>query len=227
MFVGNKESAMTLVHHLLQDNACITLELQQQMVDEKKDLNDTEAGKEVQAEIIKERQKAEKIFIELKKEHKEALEARDSQAAEMIAQVEQETALRIARLSEDLERTRISTQKLVEEKYEKLRKVEAALHKEERRLMMLEQEQKDMDLMEERALNDQLARAQERETAALEKRLRKLQVNNKPSQPAHGYPRTVFVEPPTFVVPGSPVVDFSVATYGNSYFFKGPNSTEG
>jgi hypothetical protein len=218
---------MKLINHLMRDKTCITLELQQQMVDEKKDLNDTDAGKEVQAEIIKERQKAEKTFIELKEQHKEALEDRDSQAMEMIAQLQQEATQKIARLGEDLERTRISTQRLVEEKYEKMLKEQNARYEEERRLMRLEQERKEAELRKEREANETRARAQQRETAALEERLRNLQVNSKSSTPTYGLPWNMFGLPPTLAAPTTPVADFSVATYGNSFFFKGPKSTNG
>lgn len=45
--VGTRDSAMNLFQVLIQDRTNITLDLQQQMVNEKKDLEETNAGKEV------------------------------------------------------------------------------------------------------------------------------------------------------------------------------------
>jgi DNA-binding PadR family transcriptional regulator len=119
---GDRESALRLIQTLLKDRTLVTLELQQQMVDERKDLADTDAGKEVRAEIIKERMRAERMIAEIQEEHKEALQAQDIRSAEALAEVREDYTRKIARLDTAFERIKISTEKLIEEKYEKMLK---------------------------------------------------------------------------------------------------------
>lgn len=113
---------MKLILLLLKEKTPITLDLQHQMVDDKKDLNDTTAGRELQADIIRERKNAERAIAEMQEEHKEAIQARDMEAAQALAEVREDYTKRIAELDQSLERMKINTEKLIEEKWERLLK---------------------------------------------------------------------------------------------------------
>jgi hypothetical protein len=172
-------SALRLIQKLVQVKTRVTLELQQQMVDEKKDLGDTDAGKEVQAEIIKERLKAEKMIAEIQEDHKEALQAQDLKAAEALAEVRQDYTSKIAQLDNAFERIKISTEKLIEEKYEKLLKEQLARHEKEMQHLQQEKERHTEELKREKRANENRDRRQKRETADLKKRLERFKGHDK------------------------------------------------
>jgi hypothetical protein len=100
---------MGLLQVLLQDRTDMTLELQQQMVDEHKDLEGTNPGKELQAESIKERERTQQAIAELQEQHSDALRMRDMQAAQDLAEVKRDYTTQIAELDRSLARVKIST----------------------------------------------------------------------------------------------------------------------
>jgi hypothetical protein len=137
---------MRLLHVLLQDRTDMTLELQQQMVNEHKDLEETNAGKELQAEMIKERERTQQAIAELQEQHSEALRTRDMQAAQDLAEVKQDYTTQIAELNRSLARVKISTQRLIEEKYETMMKEQQARHEEALKRVEAEKEVSEMQL---------------------------------------------------------------------------------
>ena len=62
---GDRKSAFKLIETLVRGNTTITLALQKQMTDENKTLDETDAGQELQADIIKERKKFESTLAEV------------------------------------------------------------------------------------------------------------------------------------------------------------------
>jgi hypothetical protein len=116
------------------------------MVDEKKDLDDTDAGKLVRAEIIKERLIAEKTIAELQEQHKELLQAQDIKSAEALAEVREEFTIKIAALDTAFERIKISTERLIQEKYDKMLLDQALRHDEQMRNLRAERESQEMEL---------------------------------------------------------------------------------
>jgi hypothetical protein len=164
---GDRESALRLIQTLLKDRTLVTLELQQQMVDERKDLADTDAGKEVRAEIIKERMRAERMIAEIQEEHKEALQAQDVRSAEALAEVREDYTRKIARLDTAFERIKISTEKLIEEKYEKMLKDQLAHHEKQMHNLRREKESQERKLEQEKKANQERVRMSERHAANL------------------------------------------------------------
>jgi hypothetical protein len=167
---------LSLIQTLLKDRTLVTLELQQQMVDEKKDLDDTDAGKQVRAEIIKERLRAEKMIAEIQEEHKEALQAQDVRSAEALAEVKEDYTRKIARLDTAFERIKISTEKLIEEKYEKMLKDQGVRHEMQMRDLRRERENQDMELEREKKTTEERIRTSERQAAKLAKELKSFQL---------------------------------------------------
>lgn len=169
-------SALRLIQILLQDRTVVTLGLQQQMVDEKKDLGDTDAGKQVRAEIVKERLRAEKMIAEIQEQHKEALQAQDIRSAEALAEVRQDYTSKIAQLDTAFERIKISTERLIEEKYEKMLRDQVVRHEMQMRDLRRKRESQEMELERDKKINEERIRTSERQAANLAKELQKLQI---------------------------------------------------
>jgi hypothetical protein len=71
------ESGQQILEYLINRAQPITLDIQREMVDQKLDLGQTGAGKEVQGDLEKMQAKADKEMRELKEDMKEALAAKD------------------------------------------------------------------------------------------------------------------------------------------------------
>jgi hypothetical protein len=132
------------------------------MVDEKKDLDDTDAGKLVRAEIIKERLVAEKTIAELQEQHKELLQAQDIKSAEALAEVREEFTIKIAALDTAFERIKISTERLIEEKYEKMLEDQAVRHEVQMRNLRGKKESQEIELGRRKKPKQERARVTQR-----------------------------------------------------------------
>ncbi|KAF2807133.1 P-loop containing nucleoside triphosphate hydrolase protein [Mytilinidion resinicola] len=178
---GSTRSAFGLIQTLMQDNARITLDLQQQMVNEKKDLDDTDAGKEVQAEIIKERKKFEKMFAEVQQQKEEALYDQDKESARAMAELQEEYNYRIAQLENSSKNLKTNMERLLKDKYQKLeakmKEQEARHEKEVRRLERERQRQESKLIREKEVARKQTKEARHREREVLEG-LQRLQIKN-------------------------------------------------
>ncbi|KAG8531169.1 uncharacterized protein KY384_004527 [Bacidia gigantensis] len=155
---GDKESAYRLIQTLVQDNTQVILALQKQMADENKSLDETDAGKELHAEIIKERERFEKSLAEVQKQTAEALEARDKASTEALKEVQDDYKDRIKRL----ERARKNLKTDLEELHErKFQKIEAKLqearneHLEQLQQMERERSRKEAELLREKRAAEQ------------------------------------------------------------------------
>lgn len=127
---GDKKSAFKLIQVLVKENTQITLALQEQITNENKSLDETDAGKELHAAVIKERENFEKSLAEVKKQMLEAVEAKDKESARALQEMQDDYRDQIKRLEragktlkEDLEEMHMS----------KYRQLEARLLDAERR----------------------------------------------------------------------------------------------
>lgn len=161
----------------MKDNAQITLALQQQMANENKSLDETDAGQELRAGIIKEREKFEKSLAEVQKQTAEALQDRDKASAKALREIQDDYRYRI----DQLERARINLKTDLEELHEdKYRKIEARLQEAENRHQEQLREMERDRLRRESAMLREKHAAEQREmeaTAALQK----LQLQENPS----------------------------------------------
>ena len=127
---GDRKSAFELIQVLVKENTQITLALQEQMANENKSLDETDAGKVLHAAVIKERKKFEKSLAEVKEQMLEAVEAKDKESARALQGMQDDYRDQIKRLEragktlkEDLEEMHMS----------KYRQLEARLLDAERR----------------------------------------------------------------------------------------------
>jgi hypothetical protein len=148
--IGDRKSAFELIQLLVQDNAQVTLALQQQMANENMSLEETDAGKGLHAESIKERKKFKKSLAEVQRQKTEALKFRDKELAKALKEVEED-------YKDRLEKSRKQRKIYMEEqRRDKYKKIEARVqevedrHKEELRRAERERVKKEARLLEER-----------------------------------------------------------------------------
>lgn len=141
------------------------------MANENKSLEETDAGKELHAEIIKERKKFEKSLAEVQRQTAEALEARDKESARALKEVQNDYKDRIKQLERSRKKLRIDMEELHRQKYEaieaKLQEVEERRKKELRKVER-EREKKEAELLREK----QAAEQREKEFSAALKKLK-------------------------------------------------------
>lgn len=110
------DSARAIVKRLVNGKGCaIKLDVQEQMVDKKQTLNETAAGRELNAAIAEERKRWER---EIEETMREAMRTRDEEAKQVLREMENEYAQKLARLARDQERMRVDVEMLHEQRME-------------------------------------------------------------------------------------------------------------
>jgi hypothetical protein len=74
---GSKRSAKQIVANLVERKVRVTLDIQRQLIDQKRNLDETDAGQALQSELMAGRKKFEQQLSETKKELEEAMQERD------------------------------------------------------------------------------------------------------------------------------------------------------
>ena len=116
------ESAIRIIEKLACDNSTVTLDLQSQMVDRNQNLSETAAGRELESELIKERQKIAAEIKDAQEQMKEAMRLRDKEAEQALRELKEDYTTRMTRLERDNQQLRIDTARLREEQIERLEK---------------------------------------------------------------------------------------------------------
>ena len=141
------------------------------MAEENKSLDETDAGKELHAEIVKERKKFEKSLAEVKKQTLEALEDKDKESAKALKEMQVDYKDQIKRLERQGKSLKTDLEEMQERKY---RQMEARLLEAERRYeqafrqMDRDRSQKETELLREKEAAEQ----REKEASSALKRLR-------------------------------------------------------
>lgn len=115
-------SAVRIIEELVRGNTTVTLDLQNQMVNQKHNLRDTAAGRELESEMIRERQK---WAIELKnaqEQMKEAIRLRDQESEQALQEFKDEITIQMRRLEIDNKRLYIDNERLSNARIERLEK---------------------------------------------------------------------------------------------------------
>lgn len=116
------ESAVRIIEKLAGDNTKMTLDIQNQMVNENHTLVETAAGKELESELRKERQKWAAELKEAQEQMKEAIRLRDQESEEALQEVKNDYVSRLERLERDNRRLHVDTERLHKERTERLEK---------------------------------------------------------------------------------------------------------
>lgn len=94
------------------------------------------------------------MIAEIQEQHNEALREQDMKSAQALAEVKQDYNDQIAQLDRSFARVKISTQKLIEEKYELMLKKQEERHKEMLQRMEAESKMKELEVKSVRATNE-------------------------------------------------------------------------
>jgi hypothetical protein len=94
-------SAVEIVQHLISRQSKVILTIQRELVDQRKDLDKTAAGKEVNMEREEERKKFEKKLQRIEENFNEAKRAKDGQEQERLRKYHEEVEAKLAKIDQD------------------------------------------------------------------------------------------------------------------------------
>ncbi|KAF4468821.1 hypothetical protein FALBO_4287 [Fusarium albosuccineum] len=117
-------SARRIVNTLASDGKLITTDLQRQLVDEKRTLDETSAGKELQTEMVKERERWAKERQDIEKMLRAAMEQRDCESQEALLEERDRLTRMIEKVGRDTDDLRSSMENLVAQRDERVAVIE-------------------------------------------------------------------------------------------------------
>jgi len=127
--MGTRTSAMQILELLL--NRCheMTLAIQQEINVEGRDLDDTGAGRQVNEDILKERERHQRELRELESDMREAIDAKNHQAEEQIRQLQKDLQDKIDQGERDRETLQTNLEKLQEDREREIKQIQDQLEK--------------------------------------------------------------------------------------------------
>ena len=120
---GNKRSALAILSELINRRKKITLQIQREMVVNKKDLNETAAGQQLDQDILREKAKHKKEMKELKQQMAEAIKKQDDVAKAYIAEAQKGLQTKIEEGDRARESIRADFEKLQKEREEEMNRM--------------------------------------------------------------------------------------------------------
>ena len=164
---GTKECALEMIEDLIQRRAQggpVLLEIQKEMVDDKKSLEDTAAGQEVEKELTLAKKKFEEQITDIQESYDEALKERDMQLAEVLKEQRDDLEKKLQKAGEAQENLKITFEKLCEEKTAEYAVMVHELQEEKRqRQAEYAARQCELDRLQEEQENDVESHRKERE----------------------------------------------------------------
>jgi Fe2+ transport system protein B len=166
---GTVESARRIVSELVGRRIRVVLDIQRQLVDDKKILYDTDAGQALQSELIEERKRSEAKIAELELDMKDALNDKDESWQKRIAEETSKLEADVAKKVAEGEEMKINMQKMIEEREETLRKMtekmdqdrqhfSEELQKSTTRFQAFEEEQRQKQIQHQKEMREAEAR---------------------------------------------------------------------
>ncbi|TPX06853.1 uncharacterized protein E0L32_002349 [Thyridium curvatum] len=120
---NTRRSAMNLIGHFVKTDTRVTLGIQEEMVDQQKNLDGTAAGSVVETTLQKELARCTQELRDLENEQQEALRRKEHEILETISEMRAESRAELAQIQEMQESLRVSTDKLYQERYAQLEKM--------------------------------------------------------------------------------------------------------
>jgi hypothetical protein len=118
--VEGRGAALRLIQKIVEENVPVTLAIQQQMADEHKRLEETDAGIELHTRIMREREEAEDDLANVQQQIEEALEAQDTVLAENSRALQSKYRHRIRMLDESRKKLTMDMEELLKQKYKRI-----------------------------------------------------------------------------------------------------------
>jgi hypothetical protein len=113
---GSKASALNIVSMLVDQKIKVVLDIQRQMVEEHKNLDDTDAGQALRGELIAERKRFERKLKDLEADLTDAMHANDEAWRQEILREKAEFQAQIEKSDREREALQIDLKKIAEEK---------------------------------------------------------------------------------------------------------------
>ena len=173
---GSKSSARKLIADLVDRKDRVELVIQKQLVDERRNLFDTDAGQELQREVIEERTKAEDRLAELKLDMDMALLEKDKRWQEQITQDRNDFETMIQHGYQETESLKIDLKRIKSEKDKQFEEMKERLTREriawETKYREARNEGSQFALAQNHALSDQdrMAAAHQQQIELFERR---------------------------------------------------------
>ncbi|KAF2680395.1 hypothetical protein K458DRAFT_479944 [Lentithecium fluviatile CBS 122367] len=135
----DRSSALAILDTVIRNRREVTLRIQREMGDGL-ELEQTGAGRQLNADIIEEREKHRKEMADLQRDKEEALAMANQEAAEQIARLQSDLAKKIQDGEESQKRLRIDLEKLQAEREEEMAKLLAEIQEQHKKLKAQEEE---------------------------------------------------------------------------------------
>lgn len=113
---NTEDSARDIVQHIANHDVPIATDLQKQLVDEQRALDETSAGRELQNEILKEKEKWANERRHIVKNMKKAIRKHDRETEEAMREERDRCTLMIQKAEEDTKALRANMEKLLEQR---------------------------------------------------------------------------------------------------------------
>lgn len=113
---GNSQSASSIVSFLIDKKSRVVLDIQRQMVDEEKALNETTAGKFVQKELLEARKRYERDIAEYQQSMDDALKEKDADMVAILQKQREEHGAKVSGIIASQRGLEVNLSKLMEEK---------------------------------------------------------------------------------------------------------------
>jgi hypothetical protein len=174
-------SAVEIVRYLVSRQSTVILTIQRELVDEKKDLDKTGAGKEVNADREEERLKFEKRLEKIQSGFQEAKRAKDREEQQRLRAYHQEVEAKLAKIEQDGKKMRADADVLQRQLEEELNeeRLEIAKEREKNNHAIVELES-DLQLQDTRHMNSLQKQKKEFELEQLKARQASLAWQSRP-----------------------------------------------
>ncbi|KAF3901847.1 hypothetical protein AA313_de0208849 [Arthrobotrys entomopaga] len=113
---GSRESALEIVGSLVKRSVRVVLDIQRQLIDQKMNLDDTDAAQALQEELIRERKAFQEKLSELKEDMEFAMKENDQKWLNQIEKDQQKYEEKIKKTYEETEALKTNLKKIAEEK---------------------------------------------------------------------------------------------------------------
>ncbi|KAF2670963.1 P-loop containing nucleoside triphosphate hydrolase protein [Microthyrium microscopicum] len=154
---GSKASALEIVDNLYARRARVILDIQRQLIDQKRNLDDTDAAQALQQELIRERKEFQRKLEGLKEDMKEAISENDGKWQEQLQKDKIEYEAKINKTYAETDALRTNLKKIAEEKEAQFKELQRQMEEQKRQY----QEQLDARDAEMKEFQSELRRRQE------------------------------------------------------------------
>lgn len=151
---GTKESAQSIISRLVDKGSQVVLDIQVQLVEENKTLDETSAGQFIQQELLDARRRFEKDIAEYQESMEAALQEKDDDMLQALKKEKEAAEAKEKTRLEDWKKLNITVQQLTHEKDKEYRKLAETLEKNQKSNAQLEEERHSQTKIFEDALRE-------------------------------------------------------------------------